>query len=158
MLLRKTLQMNITLAILILMIQILSMKSIIMLTLILWIVIMKVIIIMLKEYVLVQYYPNIMNIMDLEAVINFAYHNMTRVTHLLNLIASTDISNISDENYNNLSKTTFGKLQAFWHLVSRSLVASDKLFEHCNCKFPVLIVTRWNSKYDAAKKNCITLK
>jgi len=31
-------------------------------------------------------------------------------------------------------------------------MASDKVVEHCNCKFPISVVTRWNSKYDAIKK------
>ncbi|KAE9536961.1 hypothetical protein AGLY_006768 [Aphis glycines] len=78
--------------------------------------------------------------------------HMTCVAHSLNLIATTDISKISDDNYNRLSKTTFNKLQAFWNLVSRSSVASDKVYEHCNCKFPIPVITRWNSKYDATQK------
>jgi len=77
---------------------------------------------------------------------------MSCKAHTLNLIATTHFSKISDENYNNLSKTTFGKLQAFWNLVSRSTVASDKVYEHYNCKFPIPIITKWNSKYDATQK------
>lgn len=84
--------------------------------------------------------------------------HMTCVAHSLNLIATTDISKISDDNYNRLSKTTFNKLQAFWNLVSRSSVASDKVYEHCNCKFPIPVITRWNSKYDATQKVLIHKK
>ncbi|XP_060872601.1 uncharacterized protein LOC132946572 [Metopolophium dirhodum] len=78
--------------------------------------------------------------------------HMTCIAHSLNLIATTDISKISDENYNRLSKTTFNKVQAFWNLVSRSSVASDKVYEYCSCKFPIPVITRWNSKYDATQK------
>jgi len=78
--------------------------------------------------------------------------HITCVAHSLNLIATTDISKISDETYISLSKKTFNKLQAFWNLLSRSTMASDKVVEHCNCKFPIPVVTRWNSKYDAIKK------
>jgi len=84
--------------------------------------------------------------------------HMTCVAHSLNLIATTDISKISDDNYNRLSKTTFNKLRALWNLVSRSSVASDKVYEHCNCKFPIPVITRWNSKYDATQKVLIHKK
>jgi len=78
--------------------------------------------------------------------------HITCVAHSLNLIATTDISKIPDETYISLSTKTFNKLQAFWNLLSRSTMASDKVVEHCNCKFPIPVVTRWNSKYDAIKK------
>lgn len=63
-----------------------------------------------------------------------------------------------------MSTTVFTKLQNFWNLVSMStVVASDKVVEHCKCKFPITILTRWNSKYNvihtilANKKNIITV-
>lgn len=31
-------------------------------------------------------------------------------------------------------------------------MVSDKVVEHCSCKLPIPVVTRWNSKYDATKK------
>lgn len=35
-------------------------------------------------------------------------------------------------------------------------MASDKVFDICQCKFPLPVITRWNSFYDAIKKifNC----
>lgn len=79
-------------------------------------------------------------------------NHITCVAHSLNLIATTDISKITDETYISLSTKSFNKLQAFWNLLSRSTKASDKVVEHCNCKFPIPVITRWNSKYDATKK------
>jgi len=37
-------------------------------------------------------------------------------------------------------------------LPSVTSVTSDKVFEICGCKFPVPIMTRWNSLFDVAKK------
>lgn len=51
-----------------------------------------------------------------------------------------------------ISESTFKKLYNFWNLISRSTVASDKVFEMCGCKFPVPVITRWNSLYDASIK------
>jgi hypothetical protein len=31
-------------------------------------------------------------------------------------------------------------------------MASDKVFETCGCKFPVPVITRWNSFFDATEK------
>lgn len=72
--------------------------------------------------------------------------------HTLNLIATTDITKITDTTYLQLSESTFKKLHSFWNLISRSTVASDKVFEMCGCKFPVPVITRWNSLYDASLK------
>ena len=78
--------------------------------------------------------------------------NMRCCAHTLSLIATCDVSKITDANYVKVSKSTFNKLSSFWNLVSRSTVASDKVFENCRCKFPVPVVTRWNSLFDAAQK------
>jgi len=72
--------------------------------------------------------------------------------HTLNLIVTTDIAKITDTNYLQLSESTFKKLHSCWNLISRSSVASDKVFEMCGCKFPVPVITRWNSLYDASLK------
>lgn len=72
--------------------------------------------------------------------------------HTLNLIATVDIAKITDTNYLCVSKSTFKKLYSFWNLISRSTVASDKVLEMCGCKFPVPVITRWNSLYDASLK------
>lgn len=79
-------------------------------------------------------------------------HHMKCCAHTLNLIATTDISKITTTSYINISELTFKKLFSFWTLVSRSTVASDKIYEICGCKFPIPVVTRWNSLYDACKK------
>jgi hypothetical protein len=78
--------------------------------------------------------------------------HMKCCTHTLNLIATTDIAKITDRSYLQISKATFEKLFKFWNLVSRSTAASDTVSDKCNCKFPVLVITRWNSMYDAATK------
>lgn len=72
--------------------------------------------------------------------------------HTLNLIATTDVAKITDPNYLHLSESTFKKLYSFWNLISRSTVASDKVIEMCGCKFPVPVITRWNSLYDTSLK------
>lgn len=78
--------------------------------------------------------------------------HMTCTAHTLNLIATADTSKIFDISYNKISKASFKKLNSFWNLLSRSSVASDKVFDVCGCKFPVPIVTRWNSLFYAVKK------
>lgn len=82
----------------------------------------------------------------------FLPDQMTCCSHTLNLIATVDFSKIIDKTYIKISKSTFSKLSTFWNLLSRSTVASDKVAELCGCKFPVPIVTRWNSMYYSAKK------
>jgi len=71
--------------------------------------------------------------------------------HSLNLIATSDISKIEQDAYNKISKTVFKELFSFWNLCSRSTVASDKVTDLCNCKYPVPVVTRWNSLYNAVQ-------
>lgn len=78
--------------------------------------------------------------------------HLTCTAHTLSLIATSDVAKISDKNYNNISRSVFTKLNAFWNILSRSSVASDKIYEICNSKFPVPIITRWNSMYFAVKK------
>ena len=78
--------------------------------------------------------------------------HMTCTAHTLNLIATVDTSKMSNLSYNKISTATFKKLNSFWNLLSRSTVASDKVEDVCNCKFPVPIITRWNSMFFAAKK------
>lgn len=78
--------------------------------------------------------------------------HITCCAHSLNLIATHEISRIIDVKYNKLSESTFKKLSSFWNLLSRSIVASDKVLKICGCKFPVPVVTRWNSLFNASKK------
>ncbi|KAL5238145.1 hypothetical protein ACI65C_005555 [Semiaphis heraclei] len=78
--------------------------------------------------------------------------HLTCAAHTLSLIATSDISKISDISYKKISKSVFEKLQSFWNIISRSSVASDKIYDICNCKFPVPILTRWNSMFNAVKK------
>lgn len=68
------------------------------------------------------------------------------------LIATSDVAKISDSTYKKISKSVFVKLNTFWNILSRSSVASDKIYEICNLKFPVPIITRWNSMYFSVKK------
>lgn len=82
----------------------------------------------------------------------FLPRHITCAAHSLNLIATTDISKIEQDAYNKISKAVFKKLFSFWNLCSRSTVASDKVTELCDCKFPVPVVTRWNSMYNAVQK------
>jgi len=78
--------------------------------------------------------------------------HLTCTAHTLSLIATNDVAKISDSTYQKISKSVFVKLNAFWNILSRSSVASDKIYEICNLKFPVPIITRWNSMYFAVKK------
>lgn len=78
--------------------------------------------------------------------------HLTCTAHTLSLIATSDVAKISDSTYQKISKSVFVKLNAFWNILSRSSVASDKIYEICNLKFPVPIITRWNSMYFAVKK------
>ncbi|KAL4153366.1 hypothetical protein QTP88_001199 [Uroleucon formosanum] len=78
--------------------------------------------------------------------------HLTCCAHTLNLIATTDVAKITDTNYINISKKVFSKLSSFWNLLSRSTGASDKVFDICKVKFPVPIITRWNSTFDAIQK------
>ncbi|KAL4101182.1 hypothetical protein QTP88_021202 [Uroleucon formosanum] len=78
--------------------------------------------------------------------------HLTCCAHTLNLIATTDVAKITDTNYINISKKVFIKLSSFWNLLSRSTGASDKVFDICKVKFPVPIITRWNSTFDAIQK------
>lgn len=78
--------------------------------------------------------------------------HLTCCAHTLNLIATTDVAKITDKNYINISKQVFSKLNSFWNLLSRSTGASDKVVDICKVKFPVPIMTRWNSTFDAIQK------
>lgn len=92
-----------------------------------------------------------LNLLDTDHSFYFPQH-LKCCAHTLNLIATTDIAKIIDTNYLHLSESTFKKLYSFWNLISRSTVASDKVIEICGCKFPVPVITRWNSLYDASLK------
>ncbi|KAF0752611.1 Dimer Tnp hAT domain-containing protein [Aphis craccivora] len=84
---------------------------------------------------------------------NFSLPNhLTCVAHSLNLIATIDVAKITNKNYVNISKQAFSKLSSFWNLLSKSIGASDKVFDICKVKFPVPIMTRWNSMFDAIQK------
>lgn len=78
--------------------------------------------------------------------------HITCAAHSLNVIATTDITKIEQDAFNKISKAVFKKLFSFWNLCSRSTVALDKVTELCDCKFPVPVVTRWNSMYNAVQK------
>lgn len=77
---------------------------------------------------------------------------MTCSAHTLNLVATTDTSKITDFKYKKISRSAFGKFSSFWNLLSRSTIASDTVYKICQCKFPIPVVTRWNSFFDSIKK------
>lgn len=78
---------------------------------------------------------------------NLSEH-MTCTAHTLNLITTVNSSKISRLFYNKISIAIFKKLKSFWNLLSRSsTVASDKVEDACNCKFPITTLTRRNSIY-----------
>jgi len=79
-------------------------------------------------------------------------NHMTCSAHTLNLVATTDTAKITDLSYKKISRSAFGKLSSFWNLLSRSTVASDLAYKICQCKFPIPVVTRWNSFFDSIKK------
>jgi len=100
---------------------------------------------------------NLNNLLNVESNLGnngsfFLPQHMLCCAHTLNLIAANDISKISINDYNKISKSTFNKLSNFWNLASRSTAASDTIYDVCKCKFPVPVVTRWNSLYDATQK------
>ncbi|KAE9522359.1 hypothetical protein AGLY_017237 [Aphis glycines] len=99
----------------------------------------------------IQKYISNEHIDDDEELILLPNH-MTCSAHILNLIATIDTTNITEQKYRTISRSTFGKINAFWNILSRSSTASDKVFKICNCKFPVPVVTRWNSFFDAIQK------
>jgi len=83
-------------------------------------------------------------------------NHLTCSAHTLSLIATSDVAKIGDILYSNISKSVFAKLNLFWNLLSRSSVASDKVYDICNCKLPVpiisKIITRWNSMFHVVRK------
>lgn len=82
--------------------------------------------------------------------------HLTCCSHTLNLVATTDCKkSLEDPKSVSLKKiyrSTFSKLNAFRNILSRSTVASDICLQECNHKFPIPIIMRWNSQYDAVKK------
>lgn len=86
---------------------------------------------------------------DIDIVLS---NHMTCSAHILNLVATTDTSKITDLKYKKISRSAFGKLSSFWNLLSKSTMASDTVYKICQCKFPIPVVTRWNSFFDSNKK------
>jgi hypothetical protein len=83
--------------------------------------------------------------------------HITCCVHTLNLIATKDADKALNNSknsclYKKIYRSAFAKVQTFWNLPSRSIVAADMVKEACGCTFPVPNVTRWNSTYDALKK------
>jgi len=78
---------------------------------------------------------------DLDIILS---NHITCSAHTLNLVATIDTSKITNNKYKMLSRSAFGKMTAFWNLVSRSIMASDVVFNICKCKFPLPVITRWN--------------
>jgi hypothetical protein len=83
--------------------------------------------------------------------------HITWCVHTLNLIATKDADKTLNnfENsciYKKIYRSAFAKVQTFWNLPSRSIVAADMVKEAYGCTFPVPNVTCWNSTYDALEK------
>jgi hypothetical protein len=83
--------------------------------------------------------------------------HITCCVHTLNLIATKDADKVLNNSknsclYKKTYRSAFAKVQTFWNLPSRSIVAADMVKEACGCTCPVPNVTRWNSTYDALKK------
>lgn len=80
--------------------------------------------------------------------------HITCASHSLNLIATTDAEKTVDKCavYKKTSRSAFAKCQSFWNKLSRSTSVADTVFEICKKRFPVPIITRWNSWYDAISK------
>ncbi|KAL4143216.1 hypothetical protein QTP88_005574 [Uroleucon formosanum] len=100
---------------------------------------------------------NLNNLLNVESNLGnngsfFLPQNLLCCAHTLNLIASNEIFKISNNDHNKTSKSTFSKLSNFWNLASRSTAASDTIYDICKCRFPVPVVTRWNSLHNATQK------
>lgn len=74
--------------------------------------------------------------------------------HLLNLIATTDVSNISNAAFKKLKRRIEAKLQAIWNKQARSSLASDYIKSKLGVLFVLYNVTRWNSFFDSVE--CVT--
>ena len=74
--------------------------------------------------------------------------------HLLNLIATTDIHNITNVAFKRIKKRLDGKLQAIWNKQARSSLASDYIKDKLGVLFVLYNATRWNSFFDAIE--CVT--
>lgn len=100
----------------------------------------------------VEWFTMFQNSEDMESDDICLPDHITCSAHTLSLIATVDVDKISDKYYVINSKNAFSKLSSFWNILGRSAVASDKVYDICDCKFPIPIVTRWNSSFDAVKK------
>lgn len=69
--------------------------------------------------------------------------------HTLSLIATTDVSKITDKNFNMVLRTVTGKLKSVWNKQSFSPKASDLIISKLGALFVLPVQTRWNSFYDS---------
>jgi hypothetical protein len=74
--------------------------------------------------------------------------------HLLNLIATTDVHNISNVTFKKVKKRLDAKLQAIWKKQARSSLTSDFIKSKLGVIFVLYNSTRWNSFFDAIE--CVT--
>lgn len=72
--------------------------------------------------------------------------------HSLNLVATTDINNITDSIFNSKKKKVDTKLQKLWNKQSRSSKAADFIAEKLGKRLVIYIKTRWNSLYQAFRR------
>jgi hypothetical protein len=74
--------------------------------------------------------------------------------HVLNLIATRDVDNISCAAFNKIKKRVDAKLQCIWNKQARSSLSSDYIMNKLGALFVLFNATRWNSFYDALKCVC----
>ncbi|XP_045029271.1 uncharacterized protein LOC116923342 [Daphnia magna] len=72
--------------------------------------------------------------------------------HSLNLIATTDVKNIDQRQFNKLKNNLDKKLSAIWNKQSRSSLASDYIKDKLGELFIIHNATRWNSYYNSLCK------
>lgn len=77
------------------------------------------------------------------------------LSHTLNLLAVSDSNKAKcNHSYKDLYNDAFGKAHKFWNLLRRSTKASDIVKDIVQCKFPIPVITRWNSFYNSVNKLC----
>ncbi|CAI6357243.1 unnamed protein product [Macrosiphum euphorbiae] len=75
------------------------------------------------------------------------------LSHTLNLLAVSDSNKAKSNNsYKDLYDDAFDKAHTFWNLLRRSTKALDVVKDIVQCKFPIPVITRWNSFYNSVNK------
>ena len=73
--------------------------------------------------------------------------------HTLLLVATIDADRAeADTSYKKLSRATFGKCQALWNKVGRSVMWAEAVWEICGMVLVRSSQTRWNSLFFAVER------